>query len=140
MRKRTKEEISYNMSRIKNKDTSIEVSLRKALYHSGYRYYKNYSNLPGHPDIVLKGYKTAIFCDGDFFHGYDLRKTEEQLRNCKPYWKEKIEKNRRRDLETNEKLVALGYKVLRFWEHEIKEDLKRVLREIDLVCLEKDKK
>ena len=60
-----------NMSRIRGKDTSIEVALRKALWNKGYRYRKNYKELPGRPDIVLTKYKIAIFCDSEFFHGKD---------------------------------------------------------------------
>ena len=60
-----------NMSRIKGKDTSIEVTLRRALWNRGYRYRKNCKDLPGRPDIALTKYKIAVFCDGEFFHGKD---------------------------------------------------------------------
>ncbi len=60
-----------NMSRIREKDTSIEVTLRKALWNKGYRYRKNLKDLPGRPDIALTKYKIAIFCDSEFFHGKD---------------------------------------------------------------------
>lgn len=63
--------VSKNMSKIRNKDTSIELQLRRALWHKGYRYRKNYKALPGSPDIVLTKYKIAIFCDSEFFHGKD---------------------------------------------------------------------
>lgn len=63
--------VSKNMSKIHSKDTSIELLLRKALWHKGYRYRKNYKVLPGSPDIVLTKYKIAIFCDSEFFHGKD---------------------------------------------------------------------
>ena len=63
--------ISNNMRKIHSKDTSIELLLRKALWHKGYRYRKNYKALPGSPDIVLTKYKIAIFCDSEFFHGKD---------------------------------------------------------------------
>lgn len=66
---RDKEVVSRNMSRIRSKDTSIELKLRKELWHRGYRYRKNYKALPGSPDIVLTKYKIAIFCDSEFFHG-----------------------------------------------------------------------
>lgn len=62
---------SKNMSRIRGKDTSIEVALRRALWKKGYRYRKNYKALPGSPDICLTKYKLAIFCDSEFFHGKD---------------------------------------------------------------------
>ena len=67
----TKEQRHKNMSHIKSKDTKIEVKLRKALWHKGYRYRKNYSQLPGKPDIVLTKFKIVIFCDSEFFHGKD---------------------------------------------------------------------
>ena len=61
--------VSNNMRKIHSKDTAIELLLRKALWHKGYRYRKNYKALPGSPDIVLTKYKIAIFCDSEFFHG-----------------------------------------------------------------------
>ena len=63
--------VSKNMRKIHSKDTSIELQLRKALWHKGYHYRKNYKALPGSPDIVLTKYKIAIFCDSEFFHGKD---------------------------------------------------------------------
>jgi DNA mismatch endonuclease (patch repair protein) len=135
--KRTKAQISYNMSRIKGKNTSIEKKLRKALYQEGYRYFKNDKKLPGKPDIVLTKFKIAIFCDGDFFHGYDLSKTESQIKTNSAYWDSKIEKNRQRDRLNDEKLVEMGYLVLHFWEHEINEDIGRVLHEIENTVLKR---
>jgi len=119
----------HNVSNIKGKDTSIELILRHALYKEGYRYYKNVKTLPGSPDIVLCKYKIAIFCDGDFFHGYDLTKTESLLKKNKDFWSNKIETNRKRDNKVDEELVSLGYIVLRYWEHEIKHDLDKVIND-----------
>ena len=67
----TKEQRHKNMKNIKNRDTKIEVLLRKELWNRGYRYRKNVKSLPGTPDIVLTRYRIAIFCDGEFFHGKD---------------------------------------------------------------------
>lgn len=136
MKKKTEEQIHYNMSRIRAKDTSIEIRLRKALYHNGIRYRKNDRRLPGHPDIVIQKYKLVIFCDGDFFHGYDMSEIESHLKSNADYWKEKIERNRIRDVEINQKLVRQGYHVLHFWEHEIDQDLNKVLNEIYLTIEE----
>ena len=74
----TPEQRSKVMHRIKNKDTRIEINLRKALWHKGIRYRKNYKKLPGSPDIAITKYRIAIFCDSEFFHGYDWdsKKTE----------------------------------------------------------------
>ncbi len=138
--KKSKEEISYNMSRIKGKDTSIEKILRKELYLAHYRYRKNVSDLPGHPDILLSKYRICIFCDGDFFHGYDLNKIESNLKENKEYWYNKIKKNQERDRKEEIKLVEMGYVVLRFWEHEIKTDIRSVMNEIEMTVLkQKDK-
>lgn len=133
--KKSKEEISYNMSRIKGKDTSIEKILRKELYSAHHRYRKNVSNLPGHPDILLSKYRICIFCDGDFFHGYDLNKIESNLKENKEYWYNKIKRNQERDRKEEAKLVEMGYVVLRFWEHEIKNDIRKVMNEIEMTVL-----
>ena len=77
----TKEQRHRNMSNIKNKDTSIELKLRKALWKKGYRYRKNYNKLPGKPDIVLTKYRIVIFCDSEFFPGKDWEKLSR-----KTYW------------------------------------------------------
>ena len=84
-----------NMSRIRAKDTSIEVALRKALWSKGYRYRKNYKELPGRPDIVLTKYKIVIFCDSEFFHGKDWDTLKKKLEKGKnpDYWVKKIERN-----------------------------------------------
>jgi DNA mismatch endonuclease (patch repair protein) len=100
---RDPEIVSKNMRKIHSKDTSIEIQLRKALWHKGYRYRKNYKALPGSPDIVLTKYKIAIFCDSEFFHGKDWETLKLRLEKGKnpDYWIKKIEHNRSRDFETN---------------------------------------
>lgn len=75
----TKEQRHKNMKNIRSKDTSIELKLRKELWRCGYRYRKNYTELPGKPDIVLTKYKIAIFCDSEFFHGKDWEVLKPQL-------------------------------------------------------------
>lgn len=112
------------MKKIKSTNTSIEVRLRKALWHKGYRYRKNYKALPGSPDIVLTKYKIAIFCDSEFFHGKDwevLKVRLEKGRNPE-YWIKKIERNRNRDIETDKKLIYLGWTVIHFWGKDIIKD------------------
>ncbi len=113
--------ISKNMSKIRSKDTSIELRLRKALWHKGYRYRKNYKALPGSPDIVLTKYKIAIFCDSEFFHGKDWEILKLRLEKGKnpDYWVKKIERNRSRDRENDKKLLFLGYTVIHFWGTDI---------------------
>jgi DNA mismatch endonuclease (patch repair protein) len=110
-----------NMSAIKSKDTSIEVRLRKALWHKGYRYRKNYKGLPGTPDIVLTRYKIAIFCDSEFFHGKDWDELRLRLENGSnsSYWVKKISRNIERDSRNDRSLKAVDWTVLRFWGKDI---------------------
>lgn len=117
----TKEQRHKNMKNIKNKDTNIEVTLRKALWNKGYRYRKNDKRLPGKPDIVLTKYKIAIFCDSEFFHGKDWEVLKPQLERGKnaDFWIEKISKNQQRDEEVNQQLQYLGWTVIRFWGKDI---------------------
>ena len=106
---RDSETVSKNMRSIHSKDTSIELQLRKALWHKGYRYRKNYKALPGAPDIVLTKYKIAIFCDSEFFHGKDWEILKLRLEKGKnpDYWIKKIERNRSRDFETDNHQTTL---------------------------------
>lgn len=134
----TAEQRKKNMKNIRSKDTQIELMLRKALWHKGYRYRKNYKGLPGKPDIVLTKYKIAIFCDGEFFHGKDwevLRPKLEQSNNSK-FWIDKISKNRQRDDEINKKLLFLGWTVIRFWGNDIKKNLDDCIRVIEETILD----
>ncbi|MCC8168531.1 MAG: very short patch repair endonuclease [Clostridiales bacterium] len=130
---RSTEDISKYMSKIHNKDTSIELLLRKALWHKGYRYRKNYSALPGSPDIVLTRYKIAIFCDSEFFHGKDWEILKLRLEKGKnpDYWIKKIERNRTRDWENDKKLLYLGYTVIHFWGYDINKHLDDCLAAVD---------
>ena len=124
--------VSNNMRKIHSKDTSIELLLRKALWHKGYRYRKNYKALPGSPDIVLTKYKIAIFCDSEFFHGKDweiLRLRLEKGKNP-DFWIKKIERNRNRDYENDKKLLFLGYTVLHFWGQDISKHTDECLQAI----------
>ncbi len=121
MDKLTPEQRHKNMSHIKNKDSKIEIVLRKALWGKGYRYRKNYTKLPGKPDIVLPRYRIAIFCDSEFFHGKDFERLSAQLSKSEnsDFWIRKIQKNIERDDAVNKQLMALDWKVLRFWGKDI---------------------
>ncbi len=109
------------MQRIKAKETSIEVKLRKSLWNKGYRYRKNYDRLPGKPDIVLTKYKIAIFCDSEFFHGKDweVLKPRQEKSNNNQYWIRNISRKRLRDGDINKRLLFEGWTVIRFWGKEI---------------------
>lgn len=130
---RDKEIISKNMRHIRSKDTSIEVKLRKELWHKGYRYRKNYKELPGSPDIVLTKYKIAIFCDSEFFHGKDWEVLKARLaKGSNPdYWIKKIERNRDRDMENDKKLLFLGWTVIHFWGKDILRNIDECIRVIE---------
>lgn len=119
----TTKERSALMSKIKSKETKPEVSLRKALWAEGLRYRKNYKKLLGNPDIVITTKKIIVFIDGEFWHGYNWTEKKKRLKSNKAFWVAKIERNMQRDAENRAKLEKLGYKVIRFWEHEIKKDL-----------------
>lgn len=118
----TPEQRSRNMSAIRGRDTSIEIMLRKELWHMGLRYRKNYGKLPGKPDIAFPGKKVAVFCDSRFWHGYDWENRKDSIGTNREYWIPKIERNIERDAEVNAELEALGYTVIRFWDFEIKEN------------------
>ena len=105
------------MSKIRGKNTTIEVTLQKALWANGYRYRKNYKKLPGSPDICLTKYRIAIFCDSEFFHGKDweVLKAKVEKGNNGEYWSKKIQENITRDNEKDKALNALGWTVIHFW-------------------------
>lgn len=122
------------MSNIRSKDTSIEIKLRKALWHHGYRYRKNYSALPGKPDIVITKYKIAIFCDSEFFHGkewFTVLLPRIQKGANSEYWEKKISRNMERDNEINKRLNFLGWTVIRFWGKEIAENTDKCISIIE---------
>ena len=107
------------MSRIKGKDTRLEVRVRSELHRRGLRFRKHVKCLPGKPDIVFAGAKVAVFTDGDFWHGYRFPSWEHKVSD---FWKEKIYKNRERDAKTHRLLREMGWKVVRLWQHEIEKD------------------
>ena len=125
----TPEQRHKNMVAIKSKDTGIEVMLRKELWRRGLRgYRKNYKKLPGKPDIVFTKQKVAIFCDSEFWHGYDWENRKEWIKTNREYWYPKIERNMQRDRETNKSLQEQGWVVLRFWGRDIRENLDYCIR------------
>lgn len=122
MAKKTREQISYNMSRVKNKDSEIELLLRKALWNRGLRYRKNVKRIMGKPDVAFIGKKVAVFCDSEFWHGYDWENRKADIKSNKEFWIHKIERNMERDREVTAALENDGWIVLRFWGRQIKAD------------------
>ena len=123
---------SYNMSRIKGKDSKPEMILRRAMWSRNIRYRLHNKDLPGKPDIVIKKYKLAIFVDGEFWHGYNWEEKQKQLKSNRSFWIPKIERNMQRDRQTNRALTDMGYTVFRFWSREILKDLHKVMNQIEL--------
>jgi DNA mismatch endonuclease (patch repair protein) len=108
------------MSRIRGFDSRIEILVRTELDRLGLAYEANVMALPGRPDVVFGGAKLVVFVDGDFWHGYRYPAWKRRL---SPYWKAKIERNRRRDRLNHAKLRRRGWKVIRLWAHDVNEDL-----------------
>lgn len=111
---------SYNMSRIRGKDTKPEEKVRKYLFAHGFRYRKNVKDLPGKPDIVLPKYKTCIFVNGCFWHKHEGCKYFVWPKNNNEFWRAKIEGNAERDQRQKSELQALGWKVIVVWECELR--------------------
>lgn len=126
----TKEQRHKVMSHIRSSNTKPEIMLRKALWHRGIRYRKNYKGLPGKPDIVITRCKIAIFVDGDFWHGKNMDVIDNQIQSNRSYWLPKIRRNKERDAEVNDALTEQGWIVLRFWESDIKKQLESCIAKI----------
>lgn len=123
----------------RGKDTKIELLLRKALWHKGVRYRKNFRIYNCSPDIVITKYKIAIFCDGDFWHGKDYN--EHRIETNAKYWNEKIKRNMERDLENTVLLRDNGWIVLRFWEIDIHKNLDKCIAEVlKVIAFERQKR
>lgn len=118
----------YCMSRVRGKDTGIEVKIRSALHRRGLRFRKHVKGLPGKPDVVFPKVKVAVFLDGDFWHGYRFPAWEQKL---SPFWREKISKTRKRDQKNFRKLRADGWKVIRLWQHQIEKDIDGCIEKIE---------
>lgn len=114
---------SENMRRIKSKDTTIEVLLRKELWKRGLRYQKNARDVYGKPDIVFKGKRLAVFADSEFWHGKQLLEGKYIPKTNTEFWVKKITRNIERDKEVNQKLKSEGWIILRFWETDIRKNV-----------------
>ncbi|WP_430964994.1 very short patch repair endonuclease [Spongiimicrobium sp. 2-473A-2-J] len=126
----TTPERSKIMGKIRGKNTKPELAFRKALWQKGYRYRIDYKKLIGKPDIVLKKYRTVIFIDGEYWHGYNWAERKAKIKTNREFWIPKIERNIQRDREVNMALEQLGYTVFRFWESEIKKKLEACIHQV----------
>lgn len=119
----TTEQRSKNMKAIKNKNTKIELLLRKEMWARGFRYRKNVRKVTGKPDLAFIGKKVAVFCDSEFWHGYDWENQKDNIKTNREFWIRKIERNIARDKEVTETLEADGWIVLRFWGKDISKNV-----------------
>ena len=132
MDKLTPQQRHANMAAIHSKDTKPEMIVRRGLWARGFRYRLNHKRLPGHPDLVLRKYRTCIFVNGCFWHGHhinlqfdDLQFTIESSKCCKipktnrEFWVAKIRRNKERDKEEQRKLASMGWHCITVWECEL---------------------
>jgi len=124
----SKEKRSGIMSKVRNKDSKIEVEFRKKLWKAGLRYRKNSTKYFGKPDLVLKKYKTVIFIDSCFWHGCDEHGSVP--RTNKKFWKEKIARNIERDREVDSYYKKIDWNIVRIWEHDLKNNSENIIGKI----------
>ena len=143
MDKLTPQQRSRNMASIRSKNTKPELIVRRGLWRRGFRYRLNHKRLPGHPDLVLRKYRTCIFVNGCFWHGHGIswnngqetvladgspsaERTIENSECCRipntnrEFWEAKIRRNKERDKEEQKKLAAMGWHCITVWECELK--------------------
>ena len=118
---------SYCMSRIKGKDTGLELRVRSELHKRGLRFRKHLKELPGKPDVVFTKAKVAVFIDGDFWHGYRFPAWEHKVSD---FWKTKISKTRERDTKNNHRLHEMGWTMIRLWQYDLERDYEASIQQI----------
>ncbi|MFZ5552096.1 MAG: very short patch repair endonuclease [Bacteroidota bacterium] len=131
----SKEIRSFNMSRIKGKDTKPEMLVRKFLFSNGIRYRLHDKKLPGKPDMVFPKYKKVVFIHGCFWHGHENCKYFVVPKTRTEWWLNKINSNKKKDIESVYALKKQGWKVITIWECELKpsnkdKKLKSIIREL----------
>lgn len=124
----SKQKRSEIMSKVRNKDSKMEITLRKELWKAGYRYRKNSNKHFGKPDIVLANLKTVIFVDSCFWHGCKEHGSMPETR--REFWEAKIARNKERDKEVTRHYKDKGWTVIRIWEHEIKKNFDKTVEKI----------
>ena len=123
----TPERRSWNMSRIRGKDTKIEVTVRQYLFSKGFRFRKNDNRFPGKPDVVLPKYKTVIFVNGCFWHMHEDCKQARLPKTNTEFWKEKMEKNAANDRLHEQELKKMGWNTITLWECELERNFEEVM-------------
>ena len=126
MDKLSPEQRHKNMAAIRGKDTKPKIIVRRGLWRMGFRYRLNHKRLPGHPDLVLKKYRTCIFVNGCFWHGHNVARPQVNSDCCKipntnrEFWVAKIKRNQERDIEEQKRLAEMGWHCITIWECELK--------------------
>lgn len=126
----SREKRSEIMSRVKSKETSIEVKVRKFLWHAGWRYRKNFSSLPGKPDIVIPKIKTVIFVHGCFWHGHQSCGNFSLPKTRTDFWEAKINRNKQRDEENEIKLNEMGWNVITTMECQVEKSFDKTMSDL----------
>lgn len=121
----TKKKRREIMSRVKNKDSKIEVEFKKSIWKAGLRYGKSSAKYFGKPDIVLPKYKAVIFIDSCFWHGCKKHGSMPKVRI--KFWKEKLERNKQRDKEVNKHYKKTDWKMFRIWEHNLRKNKQKII-------------
>ena len=116
----TPQQRHHVMASVRSKDTKPEMLVRKYLWHEGFRYRLNNPHLPGHPDIVLRKYRTCVFVNGCFWHGHEGCKYFRLPKTNTEFWKKKIKRNKERDRSEQKQLAAMGWHCITVWECELK--------------------
>lgn len=128
---------SKTMAKIPSKKTSIERMLASCFRKNKIKY-RSGKHLFGKPDFIMYGHKIAVFCDGDFWHGYNYK--ENTIKTNSAFWNAKIKRNMERDKEVNRELKGRGWKVIRLWEHEIKKNPGKCIQIISKHIVQLDEK
>ncbi len=134
---KTPEQISKNMRSVRNKNSAIEIALRRELWKRNLRYRKNVTKVFGKPDIAFIGLKIAVFVDSEFWHGYDWENKQAEIKSNREFWIPKIERNIQRDKEVTAKLQDDGWTVIRVWGSDVKHDVVSVTDRIESIYKEK---
>ncbi|MGE0666887.1 MAG: very short patch repair endonuclease [Sphingomonadales bacterium] len=126
----TPEARSRNMVRVRGKDTKLELEARRSVFAAGFRYRLHAKELPGRPDLVLPRYRTAVFVHGCFWHGHDCKKGKRPASNT-DFWNWKLDRNIARDREKLDELKATGWTTFVVWQCSLKDDVSRLVRQLE---------
>ena len=131
----TIEQRRRNMQAIKGKDSEIELLVRKFLHSRGFRFRLHQKELPGRPDVVLTKYNTVVFINGCYWHQHERCELSTMPKSRSEFWRDKLTKNKERDLRNIEKLETLGWNVVILWECDIQRKTETILKDLEMQLL-----